>query len=103
MALLAGVAFVSPTTAAAPGPAPSGALYVVQAVPGETYGVSVGDERVQDVAVGRVLGPLELTGSHDVDLEAGSDGAVTTMTVDVRTGTVTDLVVHQPADPGGDP
>ncbi|GAA4729234.1 hypothetical protein GCM10023350_10650 [Nocardioides endophyticus] len=100
-------AAVSTTSAAAPAahaPASPGQLFVVQAVPGATYAVSVdGEEQTDKADVGAVLGPIELdAGDHTVRFEPGS-GEPMSANVRIRAGGSVDLVLHLPADPGGDP
>jgi hypothetical protein len=98
---------VSTTSAAAPAahaPPSSGQLFVIQAVPGATFVVSVdGEEQTDEADVGAVLGPFELdAGEHTVRFEPSS-GQPMTANVGVRAGGSVDLVLHLPADPGGDP
>jgi hypothetical protein len=92
--------------AAPPAAAPSGAgsLFVVQAVPGTTYAVSIdGDEESKGAKSGTVLGPFDLApGEHTVSFDPGK-GKPMTASVEVRTGSSADLVLHLPADKGGDP
>ena len=84
--------------------ASTGRLFVVQAVPGTTYDVSLDGEQEQSgVETGAVVGPLELgAGEHEVRFDPGA-GQPLTATVEVRSGVSTDLVLHLPADPGGAP
>jgi hypothetical protein len=100
----AAVSTTSAAAPAAPAPASPGQLFVVQAVPGTTYAVAVdGEERTDKADVGAVLGPFELdAGEHTVRFEPGS-GQPMTANVTVRAGGSVDLVLHLPADPGGDP
>lgn len=81
-----------------------GQLFVVQAVPGTSYAVWVDGEQEQDAAeTGAVLGPFELTaGAHSVRFEP-DQGEAMTADVQVRAGGSADLVLHLPADQGGDP
>lgn len=100
-------AAVSTTTAAAPpvgAPATPGRLFVVQAVPGATYAVSVDGEQESGKAdTGAVLGPFELdAGEHTVRFEPSS-GQPMSASVRVSAGASVDLVLHLPADPGGEP
>jgi hypothetical protein len=106
-AIVVAVATVTTTSAAAPAaraPSSQGQLFVVQAVPGATYVVSVDGEEESDQAdVGTVLGPFELDpGEHSVRFEPAS-GQPMTASVQVRAGSSVDLVLHLPADTGGDP
>jgi hypothetical protein len=97
LALLA-LAPAQPGTAA-----PSPALVtVVQAVPGATVDVRIDDRSVATgAAVGDVLGPFEL-GPGDHDISFGGDVAVDS-SLSVDPGAASDVVVHLPADVGGDP
>jgi hypothetical protein len=53
-------------------------------------------------AVGDVLGPFELEpGSHDISFRG--KGVKVDSTLDVGTGDISDVVLHLPADVGGDP
>jgi hypothetical protein len=85
---------------AAPNPA---LVTVVQAVPGATVDVSIDGRSVASgAAVGDVLGPFELTpGDHDVSF-GGGDVAVDS-SLSVEAGAASDVVLHLPADVGGDP
>ena len=96
------LAAVSPSSSGAP--ESPGQLFVVQAVPGATYAVWVDGEQEQDgVETGTVIGPLDLGASdHEVRFEP-EQGEAMTANVQVRAGAGVDLVLHLPADPGGDP
>jgi hypothetical protein len=76
---------------------------VVQAVPGATVDVAVDGRSVATgAAVGDVLGPFDLApGSHEVTFSGG--GADVASTLDVASGTSTDVVLHLPAAVDGDP
>ncbi|MDF1606006.1 DUF4397 domain-containing protein [Nocardioides sp. YIM 152315] len=91
------------STASSPPSAP-GRLVVVQAVPGASYDVLVdGDVKQRDVEVGSVLGPFVLDpGKHDVAF-AADGGEPVTASVEVRAGVDSDLVLHLPAQAGGEP
>lgn len=97
LALLA-LAPTQPVTAAA-NPA---LVTVIQAVPGATVDVSIDGRSVASgAAVGDVLGPFELSpGDHDVSF-AGDDVAVDS-SLSVSAGAASDVVLHLPADVGGD-
>jgi hypothetical protein len=110
LAVAGTVATVSFASDAAPqaGAAPAtianaGQVALVQAVPKATMSVTVdGDPVDQDVAEGDVVGPLDLApGSHEIGFSDGQGSW--TSTVDVTTGATTDVVVHRPAEVGGDP
>lgn len=75
---------------------------VIQAVPGATVDVSIDGRSVASgAAVGDVLGPFELSpGDHDVSFE-GDDVAVDS-SLSVSAGAASDVVLHLPADVGGD-
>jgi hypothetical protein len=87
------------------GAATSGQVVVVQAVPGAVYAVSIDGKDVQrDVAVNAVLGPFQLpTGSHRVQFTDDQGDTQVASTVDVTAGSSSDVVVHRPAEVGGDP
>lgn len=86
--------------AAAPRPA---IVTFVQAVPGAEVGVWVDGRQVATNAeVGSVLGPFELaSGTHDVVFEGGD--LTVESTLDVAAGDTSDVVLHLPAEVGGDP
>ena len=86
--------------AAAPRPA---MVTVIQAVPGADVGVWVDERQVATNAeVGAVLGPFELApGTHDVVFEGGD--LTVESTLDVAAGDISDVVLHLPAEAGGDP
>ena len=81
-----------------------GQVTVIQALPGAVVDVTIDGEMVsRDAEVGAVLGPFELTaGSHDVTFTNTSSLDVAT-TVEVASGSSTDLVLHLPADVSGAP
>ena len=82
------------------------AVSVVQAVPGQEITVTVDGKEVRGGAagVGDVLGPLELTpGEHALAFSDASGSVDVTSTLDVKAGSTSDVVVHLPADVGGDP
>ncbi len=86
-------------------PASTGQVVVVQAVPGAVYAVSIdGKDKQRDVAVNAVLGPYQLaTGHHRVQFTDGQGKVVVASTVDVTSGSSSDVVVHLPAAVGGAP
>jgi hypothetical protein len=86
--------------AAAPRPA---MVTFVQAVPGADVGVWVDERQVaRNAEVGAVLGPFELApGTHDVLFEGGD--LTVESTLDVAAGDISDVVLHLPAEAGGDP
>jgi hypothetical protein len=76
---------------------------VIQAVPGVTVDVSVDGRSVATGAeVGDVLGPFELSpGGHEVTFTG--PGVDVASSLEVATGASTDVVLHLPAEVGGDP
>ncbi len=86
---------------AAPRP---GLVTVVQAVPGAAVDVSIDDRRVASGAsVGDLLGPFDLApGEHDIEFSV-ADGLRVASTLDVGAGESSDVVLHLPAEVGGDP
>lgn len=76
---------------------------LIQAVPGASVDVTVDGRQVASGAeVGDVLGPFELApGSHDVAFSA--DGTDVAHTLEVSAGAASDVVLHLPAEVGGDP
>jgi hypothetical protein len=87
------------------GPAPAGQLTVVQAVPGQVYAVSIdGDDVHQNAAAESVLGPYPLApGEHRVQFTDAQGNAQVATTVDVAADSSGDVVLHRPAEVGGDP
>lgn len=95
----------------APAPAPSGAattgsparVMVIQAVPDAKVDVEVDGRRVASGAgVGNVLGPFELTpGEHEISFRG--EGVAVDSQLSVAAGASSDVVLHLPAAPGGDP
>ena len=103
LAALVALLVVATAPASDAGP-PTGRLYVIQAVPGTTYQVEIdGADPTDGAKVGTVLGPFDLAaGSHEVRFTAEPGGAATSTSVTVRAGSSSDLVLHLPADLGGD-
>ncbi|WP_331501166.1 DUF4397 domain-containing protein [Nocardioides sp.] len=85
--------------------APPGRLVIVQAVPSESLNVSVDGHMVRNgTPVGAILGPLSLSpGRHRVGFTDPSGTLRLTSTVDVASGSSSDIVVHLPASVGGAP
>lgn len=83
--------------------APVALVTVIQAVPGATVDVRIDDRPVASTAeVGDVLGPFDLTpGEHDITF-SGDDMSVES-TLTVEPGAASDVVLHLPAEVGGDP
>lgn len=92
----------APAGAEAPAPLPA-RVSVVQAVPGASVDVSVDGRRVVGGAgVGDVLGPFEMTpGSHEISFRG--DRVRVESTLDVSAGDTSDVVLHLPAEVGGEP
>jgi hypothetical protein len=92
----------APAGAEAPAPLPA-RVSVVQAVPGASVDVSVDGRRVAGGAgVGDVLGPFEMApGSHEISFRG--EGVRVESTLDVEAGDTSDVVLHLPADVGGEP
>jgi hypothetical protein len=92
-------------TAPPPGDAtaPPGLVTVIQAVPKATVDVSVdGRTVVSDAAVGAVLGPFDLApGEHEISFDGSGLSVESTLTV--AAGASQDVVLHLPADVGGEP
>ncbi len=114
MVLAASSALLLPMLAAGPpgqavGPLTAGPLKavssisVIQAVPGATVDVSVDGRSVATGAeVGDILGPFDLSpGGHEVTFTG--PGIDVASSLEVATGASTDVVLHLPAEVGGDP
>lgn len=99
-AVLALLLAPAPPGAAAPG---SATVTVIQAVPGAVVDVQIDGRSVATAAeVGEVLGPFDLTpGTHDISF-SGDEMAVDS-SLKVGAGETTDVVLHLPADVGGEP
>jgi hypothetical protein len=76
---------------------------VVQALPGSAVRVEIDGRTVaRDAALGKVVGPLQLTpGSHQVRFVGSGGSATAAATVTVKAGVAHDVVLHAPADAGG--
>jgi MYXO-CTERM domain-containing protein len=85
--------------------APAGRLVIVQAVPSDSLNVSLDGQMVrQGTPVGSILGPLSVSpGRHQVGFTDASGKLRLTSTVDVASGSSSDIVVHLPASVGGAP
>ena len=83
--------------------APAASVTVIQAVPGASVDVTVDGREVAAAAgVGDVLGPFDLApGSHDVTFSGG--GVDVSTSLDVEPGAASDVVLHLPAEVGGEP
>jgi len=107
-ALAAGVAVlvVSTTTPVhAESAQTPGRLVFIQAVPKQALDVTLDGRTVTDAAqVGAVVGPLSVSpGSHQVEFTDPSGGLHLVSSVDVTSGSSSDIVVHLPAAPHGAP
>lgn len=104
-AALAGSVAILAIASAQPGTAAANPalVTVVQAVPGATVDVTIdGRDVASGAAVGDVLGPFELApGEHDISF--GGDGVAVDSQLSVDAGAASDVVLHLPADVGGDP
>jgi Domain of unknown function (DUF4397) len=100
--LLAGIGVTAPASDAGQA---SGAVFVVQAMPGASFTVAIdGDEVEADTSAGQVLGPYDLApGDHDVSFTDVAGGAATDTSVSVTGGSSMDVVLHRPAATNGDP
>ncbi len=98
LALGAGALFGAASAAPA-----TGRISIVQAVPGQQVGVTVGGRKVESAAaVGAVLGPFDLpVGQQQVTFTSGGNQIHTQ--VDVRSGDSSDVVLHLPARSAGAP
>src|SRR5262245_61172294 len=98
------VAFVA---AQAPGQAvgTTGALELIQGVPGASVTVSVDGKAVQSgAAVGTIVGPVNLSpGSHEVTFADATGKLTKRATVTVTAGGSSDVVFHRPAALHGTP
>ena len=91
---------LAPPGAAAPR---SAQVTLIQAVPGASVDVELDGRPVAGgAAVGEVLGPFDVApGEHDIVFRDGDLQVDSSLMV--RAGTSSDVVLHLPADPGGDP
>jgi hypothetical protein len=90
------------SVAAAPAP---GQVVVVQAVPGAEVSVSIdGKSLARKADVGSLSTPVRLSaGAHDVVFTGLPDVGKVTTRLDVKAGSTTDVVLHQPASVDGTP
>lgn len=105
LALLTTLALLA-LSPAPPGATTAGAaarVTVIQAVPGTEVVVKVDGRPVASAAgVGDVLGPFELTpGEHEISFRG--DGVAVRSQLSLTAGASSDVVLHLPADPGGEP
>lgn len=79
-------------------------IYLVQGLPGRTVSVTVDDEEVaSSLAGGKVAGPFAVeSGTRTVTFRAG-DETLATSKVTLPAGSNSEVVLHLPASPTGDP
>ena len=79
-------------------------IYIVQGLPSHTISVAVdGDSVVSRLAGGKVAGPFRVKhGTRTVTVSEGGQTLVTSK-VRLRAGSSSEIVVHMPASPTGDP
>lgn len=80
-------------------------LMVVQALPGQSVDVMLDGDAVSSGAdTGSVLGPFEVpAGQHEVTFSDPSGEVLLTTDVALQSDSFQDLVIHLPAEVGGDP
>ncbi|MBZ5738878.1 DUF4397 domain-containing protein [Nocardioides mangrovi] len=79
-------------------------VFVVQALPGASYDVSIDGKDVADGLATGVAGPYAVdAGGHDLVFTPTGDGAPIATSVRTGAGSSTDVVLHQPAARDGDP
>jgi hypothetical protein len=85
--------------------AETGALQIVQAVPGTSVRVAIDGKQVKaGVGEGTILGPYSLSaGKHAVKFVDSSGDVSMSASVTVRPGSNNDVVLHSPAAVGGKP
>ncbi len=102
MVLAAGVATIAtPSNAQEAG----GRLAIVHALPDSSLVVTIDGREVAGASPeGEVVGPLEVSqGEHEVTFAEADGSFSVAATVDVASGSSSDVVVHRPAEVGGDP
>jgi Domain of unknown function (DUF4397) len=85
------------------GAAPQGSVAIIQAVPGLSLEVTVDDKATGSAQKGDILGPMPLSAGRHTVTFADSSGTLAEATVDVQAGRTSDVVIHRPAEVGGDP
>ena len=97
--LALGTAGLTPSVAAGPT-----SIYLVQGLPGRTVSVTVdGDTVVDSLAGGKVAGPFRVkSGTRTVTVSEDSQTLVASK-VELATHSSSEIVVHLPASPTGDP
>ena len=90
---------LTPSVAASPT-----TIYVIQGLPGHTVSVSVdGKTVVKSLAGGKVAGPFKVKrGSRTVTVSEGDETLVASK-INLPLGSSSEIVVHMPASPTGDP
>lgn len=87
--------------AAAPG---ESEIFLVQGLHGESVEVAVDGGATLDLAAGTVSDGVALrAGEHVLTFTGGDDAWTMAVDVDLGTASSTDVVIHRPATPGGDP
>ena len=103
--LLALAVVAAPAMLAAPADAAAGAnLFIVQGLPGRTLDISIdGREVATKVPAAKLIGPLGVSaGQRTITAKQGGN-IVIERSVTVGSGGSLDVVIHQPASPGGAP
>lgn len=96
---------MAPAVQAVQAPPGAARLMVVQALPGQTVDITLdGDSVGEGSATGSVLGPFDLpAGEHEVTFLDAEGEVLLSSGVALSAGSSQDLVVHLPAEVGGDP
>ena len=90
---------LTPSVAASPT-----CIYVIQGLPGRTVSVSVdGEKVVEDLAGGKVAGPFPVKRGARTVTVSEDDKTLVTSKVTLPLGSNSEIVVHLPASPTGDP
>jgi len=95
------LSFVATATATAPA---DSEIFVVQGLPGESVDVSVDGGKSIELAAGMVSERILLEpGEHVLSFAAADESWMLGVDVDLGAGDSTDVVIHRPASPEGDP
>jgi hypothetical protein len=99
--LLSGIGALAASTAQATGSA-TGAVYIVQGLPGQTVDIAVDGRKVASgVASAKVLGPFTVaSGQRKVTATAGGK-TVVERNISVGANSNSDVVIHRPVSPTG--
>lgn len=105
LAMLLSILFLGASGGSSQASAPTGKVFIVQAVPAERITVAVDGRNVESaVEVGGVIGPLSLSpGQHEVTLRASKGQWSVGTQVQVKASRSMDVVLHRPASRQGDP